>query len=199
MVEWKRRATSSEHGFEFMSMLSVPYYKRGAGKNDGLKEWLQDVSDHSFPEVWRNVILGQLRFKIHLLSLQETAQYTNVLSDIAFSREEAPGIRRGALLALEVGMSVQEYMDLLKMQSTSEDEDPGFRREALLQMSRIIYRGRLESQESPEFRELANKYEVTLSEFGSCTNLPPLLDNEVKALKRQKRPSATNGNGATPH
>lgn len=182
-----------------MSTLSVPFYERGAGKNDGLSEWSQDVRDHSFPDEWRNVILGNPPFKIQSLTSEEVAKYTNVLRTIAFSKEEAPGLRREALLALQYGMSLHEYVDLLKRQTTSEDEDPAFRREALLQMSRIVYRGRRESQQSPEFKRVASDYESLLSDLGSRTNLPPLLDEGVKSLKRQKMPSATNGNGATPH
>ena len=180
-----------------MSMLATPYYARGAGKNDGVPEWAKDVRDASLPTEWRQVILGHPPFKPDSLAPEEMGLYSNVLRTIAFSTSEPSGLRRGALLSLQHTMTLRDYADVLKESAASEDKDPRFRREALLQMSRIVYRGRLESEQSPEFNKVANDYESLLSDMGSRTNLPPVLDESVKLLKRQKKPGKSKGDAVS--
>lgn len=174
--------------FAAMSMLSSLYYEHGAGARDGCTQWAEDVQDHSYPVEWRNVILGHPPFKIQDLTPAEVTVFSNTLESVAFSTNAPPGLRREALLGLQHVMSLGDYVDVLKKSASSEDEDPRFRREALLHMGRIVYRGRLKSQQSPEFSRAANEYDSLLSDFGSRTDLPPVLDKSVKSLKRQKKP-----------
>lgn len=175
--------------FAAMSMLSALYYEHGAGASDGCTQWAEDVQDQSYPVEWRNVILGHPPFKIQDLTPGEVTVFSNTLESVAFSTNAPPGLRREALLGLQHVMSLGDYVDLLKKSASSKDEDSRFRREALLHMGRIVYRGRLKSQQSPEFSRVANEYDSLLSDLGSCTNLPPVLDESVKSLERQKKPS----------
>ena len=199
VVEYRQRNEPSPQVdiYGGMNMLATPYYARGAGKNDGVSEWSQDIRDHSLPEEWRQIILGHPPFKPHDLTPGDIGLYSNALRAIAFSMAEPPGLRRGALLGLQHTMSVRDYADMLKRSVTSGDEAPSFRREALLQMSRIVYRGRLKPQQSPEFNSVANDYESLLSDMESRTNLPPVLDEGVKLLKRQKKPARDKGSAAS--
>ena len=179
--------------FAAMSMLATLYYAHGAGTNDACAQWVEDVQDQSYPVEWRSVILGHPPFETDDLTHGEVTLFTNALKSIALSAAEPSELRRVALLGLQHAMSLTNYADMLQESISSGDEDPCFRREALLQMSRIVYRGRLKSEQSPEFNKVANDYESLLSDMGSRTNLPPALDESVKLLKRQKKPGKSKG------
>jgi hypothetical protein len=172
--------------FTGMAMMAMPYYRQGAGKRDGLRAWSQDIIDRSFPNEWRYVIIQHPPFRTDSLTVEERTQYTNILSVVAFSRTEAPILRRSALLAMENGMKLREYANLLQRQIASEGEDPDFRREALRHISRIVTRGKADALDNADFRELTKEYEATLVEMVSRTNLPSVLSNEVKRLKSSK-------------
>ncbi len=99
VIEYRRDNIPSPkvNVFGGMSMLSIPYYEDGAGRNDTYEAWARDVQDRSYPAEWRDVILDQLPANTHPQSAAQENDYKILLYSLVISREEDPLVRRSAL------------------------------------------------------------------------------------------------------
>lgn len=160
VIEYRRENVPSPkvNVFGGMSMLSIPYYEDGAGKNDTYEEWAKDVQDRSYPSEWRDVILDHPPAKTRPQSAAQEHDYKTMLYDLVMSREEYPLVRRSALRKFS-GLvkydsldpnQLGEYIACLKQIVTTPDQHPGFFQTALREIDHLIASGKETAAKSPD-------------------------------------------------